>query len=153
MLRAKHRVMSQYQSVFDYLKRLGVDKPIHIGETGWASYTVGQYGDQGSRATDEYKQGAFYKHMRDWTREEGIACFYFEAFDEQWKDAKNPIGSENHFGLINLKGQAKYAIWDLVDAGKFNGLTRDGMPITKTYNGVKTELLKDVIAPPQKKLK
>ena len=150
MLRAKHRVMSQYQSVFDYLKRLGVDKPIHIGETGWASYTVGQYGDQGSRATDEYKQGAFYKHMRDWTREEGIACFYFEAFDEQWKDARNPVGSENHFGLFTLKGQAKYPLWSLVEQGVFNGLTRDGNEIVKTFNGDEEALLLEVLVPPVK---
>jgi len=151
MLRAKHRVMSQYQSVFDYLKRLGVDKPIHIGETGWASYTVGQYGDQGSRATDEYKQGAFYKHMRDWTREEGIACFYFEAFDEQWKDAQNPQGSENHFGLINLKGQAKYPLWEMVENNTFKGLTRNGKEITKTYEGNLEALMKDVLTPPEVK--
>lgn len=45
------------------------------------------------------------------------------------------MGSENHFGLINLQSQAKYALWDLVDKGAFKGLTRDGKPITKTYNG------------------
>ena len=65
-----------------------------------------------------------------------------------WKDAKNPVGSENHFGLINLKGQAKYAIWDLVDEGVFEGLTRDGKQITKTYNGDKNALMKDVFTPP-----
>ena len=134
-------------------KSIDSTKTIHIGESGWTTISDGHYGKKSSRAADEYKAGSFYKMMREWTNKEKISLFYFEAFDEQWKDAKNPIGSENHFGLINLKGQAKYAIWDLVDAGKFNGLTRDGMPITKTYNGVKTELLKDVIAPPQKKLK
>ena len=59
----------------------------------------------------------------------------FEAFDEQWKDSSNPLGSENHFGLINLEAQAKYALWKMVDQGFFKGLTRDGKPITKTYNG------------------
>ena len=76
---------------------------------------------------------------------------YFEAFDEQWKDAANPIGSENHFGLINLQGQAKYAIWDLVDKGVFKGLTRDGQQITKTYNGTKDALIQEVLAPPAAK--
>ena len=55
--------------------------------------------------------------MREWTDAKGISCFYFEAFDEQWKDANHPEGSENHFGLITLDGQAKYALWDLVDSG------------------------------------
>ncbi|HRF41861.1 MAG TPA: hypothetical protein PK198_23870, partial [Saprospiraceae bacterium] len=78
----------------------------------------------------------------------GITCFYFEAFDEQWKDAANPGGSENHFGLFNLQAQAKYMIWDLVDAGVFKGLTRDGQPITKTFNGDKDAVMKTVKAPP-----
>jgi len=148
MLRAKKFAMSQYDSVSGYMKSIGVDKPIHIGETGWASISNGHYGPKGSRATDEYKQALYYKHMRDWTNAEGISCFYFEGFDEQWKDAKNAKGSENHFGLINLKSQAKYPIWNLVDDGTFEGLTRDGKPITKTFNGDKDALLQDVLVPP-----
>ena len=148
MLRAKNYAISQYQSTADYIKSLGIDKPIHIGETGWASTSDGLYSSTGSKAADEYKQGLYYKHMRDWTNSAKMACFYFEAFDEQWKDANNPQGSENHFGLINLKGEAKFAIWDLVDAGFFKGLTRNGLPITKTYNGDKEALFKDVFSPP-----
>jgi len=86
--------------------------------------------------------------MREWTNKEKISLFYFEAFDEHWKDAANPIGSENHFGLINLKSEAKYAVWDLVDAGVFDGLTRDGHQITKTYQGDKNVLMQEVLAPP-----
>lgn len=141
---------SQYQSVVNYMKSLGVDKPVHIGETGWATFSNGHYGDQGSRATDEYKAATYYKMLREWTQKDSIICFYFEAFDEQWKDAANPLGSENHFGLINLKSQAKYALWELVDAGVFENLTRDGKPITKTYNGDMQELMKDVKLPPTK---
>ncbi|WP_394749934.1 glycoside hydrolase family 17 protein [Spongiimicrobium salis] len=148
MLRAKSYAMSQYQGVKEYMESLGINKPIHIGETGWATLSNGHYGPEGSKATDEYKEGLYYKHMRDWTNAEGISCFYFEGFDEQWKDAGNPLGSENHFGLINLKSQAKFAIWDLVDKGVFEGLTRDGKPITKTYNGDKSALMKEVSAPP-----
>jgi len=148
MLRAKNFAKSQYDSVSGYMKSIGVEKPIHIGETGWASTSNGHYGPSGSRATDEYKQGLYYKHMREWTNAAGISCFYFEGFDEQWKDAKNPKGSENHFGLINLKSQAKYPIWNLVDDGTFDGLTRDGKSITKTYNGDKATLMKEVLVPP-----
>jgi len=147
MLRARDFAKRQYDSVSNYMKSIGVNKPIHIGETGWASVSNGHYGKNGSRATDEYKQGLYYKHMREWTDNENISCFYFEAFNEQWKDAKNPEGSENHFGLINLKGEAKYPIWDLVDKGVFKGLTRDGNPITKTYNGKLEELMQDVLVP------
>ena len=67
---------------------------------------------------------------------------------EPWKDSHNKLGSENHFGLITVDGKAKYALWDAVDQGIFDGLTRDGNPITKTFNGDKEALMKGVLAPP-----
>ena len=148
MVRAIDFAKRQYDSVNNYMKSLGVNKPIHIGETGWATVSNGYYGPNGSKASDEYKEALYHKLMREWTNEAGISCFYFEAFDEPWKDSHNPKGSENHFGLITVDGKAKYALWDLVDKGIFNGLTRDGNPITKTYNGSKEELMKDVLVPP-----
>ncbi|SNZ01798.1 glycosyl hydrolase family 17 protein [Flagellimonas pacifica] len=151
MFRAKAFAMSQYDSVSNYMKSLGVNKPIHIGETGWATVSNGHYGPKGSKATDEYKEALYHEHIRDWTNKAGISCFYFEAFNEKWKDAQNKSGSENHFGLFTLDGQAKYALWDLVDQGIFKGLTRNGNPITKTYNGDKEALMKDVLVPPLKR--
>ena len=147
MLRAKNYAISQYQGVKSYVDSLKIDKPIHIGESGWASVSSGLYGENGSKATDEYKAALYHKHIRDWTNEAGMACFFFQAFNEKWKDAQNPLGSENHFGLFTLDGKAKYALWDLVDQGVFKGLTRNGKPITKTYNGNKEELMKDVLVP------
>ncbi|MFT5266567.1 MAG: exo-beta-1,3-glucanase (GH17 family) [Polaribacter sp.] len=147
MSRALNFAKNQYKGVLNYMKSIGVNKPIHIGETGWATISSGHYGIDGSRATDEYKQGLYYKQLRAWTKKEGISCFYFEAFDEQWKDAQNTEGSENHFGLINLKGEAKYALWNLVDSGVFKGLNRNGKSISKTYNGEKDLLMKDVLVP------
>lgn len=148
MNRARNYAINQYKSVQKYMKSLGVDKPIHIGETGWTTYSNEHYGDEGSRAADEYKSGLYYKSMRAWTNKEGISCFYFEAFDEQWKDAANPKGSENHFGLINLRSEAKYALWDMVDEGKFKSLTRDNVPISKTFDGNIKNLMHYVKSPP-----
>jgi exo-beta-1,3-glucanase (GH17 family) len=148
MLRAQQFVVDQYQGVLDYMKSLGVDKPLHIGESGWATVCVGDYGANGSKAADEYKSGLYYQLIRDWTNANNISCFYFEMFDECWKDLNNVSGSENHFGLINLQGQAKYALWDLVDKGAFDGLKRDGQVITKTYNGDKIALIEEILVPP-----
>lgn len=148
MQRALSFAKAQHDSVSNYIKSLGVNKPVHIGETGWATVSNGYYGKNGSRATDEYKSGHYYELIRAWSNANNVSCFYFEAFDEQWKDAHNSKGSENHFGLLTLNGQAKYALWDLVDKGVFNGLTRDGNPITKTFNGNKPELMKEVLVPP-----
>lgn len=150
MTRARDYAISQYQSVAGYLKSLGIEKPIHIGETGWASSSDGLYGPKGSKACDEYKEALYYHLIRDWTDKNGISCFYFEAFDEIWKDAGNPAGSENHFGLFTIDGQAKYALWDLVDKGVFQGLSRDGKTIGKTYGGDEAALLQGVLLPPVK---
>ncbi|MFS4493807.1 glycosyl hydrolase family 17 protein [Maribacter sp. 2308TA10-17] len=146
-LRAKNYAITEYKAVLKHLESLGIEKPIHIGETGWASISDGFYGPEGSKAADEYKQGRYYAHTREWTKAEGISCFYFEAFDENWKDAENPIGSENHFGLFEINGKAKFPLWSLVDEGVFKGLTRNGHAISKTFDGNKEELLKTVSAP------
>ena len=137
----------QYKDVSEYVKSIDSSKTIHIGETGWATVSNGFYGANGSRATDQYKQGLYYNKLREWTNQEGISCFYFEAFDEQWKDAQNPNGSENHFGLFTKKGAAKFPIWNLVDRGVFNGLSRNGHPITKTYDGEYESLMEHVLVP------
>lgn len=150
MQRAVDFAKNQYTRVSEYIKSIGISKPIHIGETGWATISNGFYGQDGSRASDQYKEALYYKLMREWTNKAGISCFYFEAFDEPWKDAHNPNGSENHFGLITVDGKAKYVLWDMVEKGVFEGLYRDGNLITKTYKGNKEEMLKDVHIPPQK---
>lgn len=138
---------NQYAAVVKYVKRIDPDKPVHIGETGWASVSDGFYGPEGSRAADEYKQALFYHGMRKWTQSSGISCFYFEAFDEPWKSAANPTDSENHFGLFTRDGEAKYAIWSLVEEGVFEGLTRDGHAITPTYSGQRELLDRHVLNP------
>ncbi|RME92445.1 MAG: glycosyl hydrolase family 17 [Bacteroidetes bacterium] len=150
MQRARAYAQMQYDSVVAYMKGLGVDKPVHIGETGWASASNGFYGPTGSFACDEFKQGLYHQYLREWTDSAGISCFYFEAFDEPWKDAANPGGSENHFGLFTVDGQAKYPIWDLVDQGIFDGLKRGGNAIRKTFDGDKGKLLETVLLPPRK---
>ena len=147
MNRALNFAKNQYYNVSEYVKSIDSTKTIHIGETGWATISDGHYGKDGSRATDEYKQGLYYNLLREWTNKEGISCFYFEAFDEQWKDAQNAQGSENHFGLFTLKGEAKFPIWNLVDEGVFKDLKRGGNPIIKTFDGKKEALMKTVLVP------
>lgn len=150
MARARDFGITQYDKTNAYIKSLGIDKPIHIGETGWASSSNGFYGPDGTKATDEYKEGVYYQLMRDWTAQNKMACFYFEAFNENWKDEKNIGGSENFFGLFTIDGQAKYALWGLVDKGAFKGLSNRGNMVTKTFNGDKEALLKTVKLPPSK---
>ena len=139
----------QYNTVKNYVKSIDPSKPVHIGETGWASSSDGFYGPDGSKASDEYKQALYYNAIREWTTKEGISCFFFEAFDEPWKDSANPVGSENHFGIFTVDGQAKYALWKNVDDKAFSSLGRNGKLISKTFEGNKETLMKTVVVPPQ----
>ena len=140
---AFNRAVSQYHLVQDYLQELQIQKAIHIGETGWASYDNDFYGNKGSRAADELKQAYYYKKITSWANENQISCFYFEVFDEPWK-SKHPDGSENHFGLININGELKYSLWDIYDQGAFEGLMRGGKELVKTHGGSKESLLSSI---------
>jgi exo-beta-1,3-glucanase (GH17 family) len=149
MNRAVLFAKNQYNAVQNYVRSINPSKPIHIGETGWSSSSDGFYGDQGSKASDEYKQALYYNALREWTNKEGISCFFFEAFDEPWKDSGNPLGSENHFGIFTVDGKAKYALWSYVDDKAFENLQRNGKLIVKTFNGNSQNLMKTVLTPPR----
>lgn len=151
MKRAQEFAVSQYESVQAYMKSLGVDKPIHIGETGWSTVSDDYFGATGTQAADEYKEALYHKLIRQWSQESGVSVFYFEAFDEPWKDQNSSDGSENHFGLFTVEGQAKYALWDKVDEGVFEGLSRNGNPVVKTFNGDRQAMMETVALPPMKK--
>lgn len=139
--RARGVAARQFERTAKYVDRISPGKPLCIGETGWASRDNRLFGAEGVRAADELKASLYHDEMRKWSADNKITCFYFEAFDEQWKDQGDPNGSENHFGLINLQGQAKYTLWDEVQNGSLKGLTRDGKAITMTFGGDKSQLM------------
>jgi exo-beta-1,3-glucanase (GH17 family) len=147
VLKAKNYSKSQFLSVRDYLESIGINKQVHIGETGWASNDNSFYGYEGTRAADEFKQYLYFNHMNDLCEELKISCFYFSAFDEPWKDPSSVNGSENHFGLFTVDGKAKYLMWDKVDKGLFKGLKRGDSKIVKTYEGNKDILIETIKNP------
>jgi exo-beta-1,3-glucanase (GH17 family) len=80
------------------------NKPIIIGEAGWASYTVGDL--HAPRAGDEIKQKRYFEELSAWAQLNKITVFFFEAFDEPWKGE----GTEGHWGLFSVKRKAKSAM-------------------------------------------
>ena len=148
MKSAVHYELNQFDSVKKYVHEIDPSKEVHIGETGWSSVASELYGYGGTEAADEYKLGLYYQMISDICYSMSLTCFYFSAFNEPWKDSTNENGSENHFGLFTVEGKAKYPLWEQVDNGVFNNLTRGGNPIEKTYNGNFEALLKDSNIPP-----
>jgi len=148
MQRAVDYELDQFESVQNYVRNIDPSKEVHIGETGWSSVASDLYGYSGSEAADEYKLGLYFQMITDACFVKSISCFYFSAFDEPWKDSNNKNGSENHFGLFTVDGKAKYPLWEKVDSGVFNDLSRGGNSIVKTYNGDLEALLKTSNIPP-----
>mgnify|MGYP000448015454 FL=1 len=140
--------LSQFNSVQEYVHGIDSSKQVHIGETGWSSVASDLYGYGGTEAADEYKLGLYYEMITDVCVAKSISCFYFSAFDEPWKDSQNENGSENHFGLFTVRGEAKYPLWEKVDQNVFDGLSRGGSPIKKTFNGDFDALLETSNLPP-----
>ena len=147
MQRAANYAVTQFESSKKYVHKIAPNKPVHIGETGWATSAYTKYGQGGSQAADEFKQKLYYDLLKDWSVKNNTSCFFFEAFDEPWKDQTAKIASENHFGLIDINGRVKYVLWNEVDSGKFSELRRNENSITKTFNGDLSQLLNTSFPP------
>lgn len=148
MTAAFQNAVNQFKLVKDYIHEIGEVKPIHIGETGWATVDDKIYSTPGSGAADEIKLKMYYDAINQWCFENNVSCFFFEAFDEPWKGGK--LGAESYFGIFTVNGKAKFPIWNLVDKGVFKNLTRGGNSIIKTYNGDYELLHQDMLVPPEK---
>ena len=76
---------------------------IVITEAGWASVAS----EFGERANEE-KQLQYYNWMMNWSKENNITTFFFEAFDEDWKgNSANPLGAEKHWGIFTVDRKPK----------------------------------------------
>ncbi len=74
------------------------DTPIAITEAGWATNSNGR-GILPDNVSEDF-QAAYYADLMNWTNEEQILTFVFEAFDEPWKGSDEPLEPEKHWGLF-----------------------------------------------------
>jgi exo-beta-1,3-glucanase (GH17 family) len=81
------------------------DKPIVITEAGWCTASNGR-GMHAEHAVQEL-QAIYYEDLMRWTREAGLLCFVFEAFDEPWKGSPDPLEPEKHWGLFTVDRRPK----------------------------------------------
>ncbi|TVQ15226.1 MAG: glycosyl hydrolase [Bacteroidetes bacterium] len=81
-------------------------KQIVIAEAGWATIAS----EFGPRASQE-KQKQYVGELMEWSKQNNITTFIFEAFDEDWKgDPTDPMGAEKHWGLYTVDREPKKAI-------------------------------------------
>lgn len=108
----------QYQEARDYLDAKGLSYiPIIVGETGWNAVDVGR---QRFRA-HPVNQKMYFDRLQAWVAEGRAGgdaptqIFYFEAFDEPWKQG------DDKWGLFNVQRQARYVVQGLNAPGTVAG--------------------------------
>lgn len=90
-----------YHSVVDHYP----GKPVVITEAGWTTAANGR-GIEPHNASEEL-QARYYEQLIEWTTEEKILTFVFEAFDEPWKGSPDPLEPEKHWGLFTVDRSPK----------------------------------------------
>ena len=93
--------MENYYSVADIYP----DKQVVITEAGWATNSNGR----GICPTNvcEERQQTYYHDLVNWSEQENILTFVFEAFDELWKGSQEPMEPEKHWGLFTVDRDPK----------------------------------------------
>ena len=76
------------------------DKPVVITEAGWTTYSNGR-GICPSNVSEDY-QSIYYNDLVNWSKENVILTFVFEAFDESWKGSDEALEPEKHWGLFKV---------------------------------------------------
>jgi exo-beta-1,3-glucanase (GH17 family) len=72
--------------------------PVVITEAGWATNSNG-LGIHAENVNEE-NQKIYFEGLMDWSENNKVLTFFFEAFDEQWKGSSDPLEPEKHWGVF-----------------------------------------------------
>lgn len=107
----------QFENARAGLARIGLtDIPMVIGETGWAAVDTAGGPNLAFRA-HPVNQKMYFDAMQQWAREgRGTvngpkAVFFFQAFDEPWKQG------DDGWGLFNARREARFVVQSLGTCG------------------------------------
>ncbi len=87
------------------------DKPVVITEAGWTTRSNGR-GIEPWNASQE-NQACYCRELLNWSRENQILTFLFEAFDEPWKGSPDPHEPEKHWGIYTVDRKPKLVMQEL----------------------------------------
>lgn len=87
------------------------NKPVIITEAGWTTNSNGNGIDPFN--VNEMFQRIYLEKLTEWTVQENILTFFFEAFDESWKGSPDPLEPEKHWGLFKTDRTSKLAVKNL----------------------------------------
>lgn len=89
---------------YEQIRKKYPDKEVVIGETGWPSQGL----TNGEAVPSLENQKRFMEDFLKLAKEERISFYYFEAFDEKWKEEPNGVGP--HWGFYYTNRTAKHSI-------------------------------------------
>ncbi len=106
--------MSGTEKTYHDIAALHPNKQIALGESGWATSSVGSNGDEGLiiGEASEKAQKIFFNTYRQWLKDNRIVSFYFQAFDEKWKggEDKPDAIAEKNWGVFNSDRTPKLVV-------------------------------------------
>ncbi len=102
--RALDYTRQNYHSVADRYP----DLPVVITEAGWTTASNGR-GIEVGNASPEL-QAEYLAQLLEWSRENDVLTFVFEAFDEPWKGSPDGLEPEKHWGLYTVGRTPKLAL-------------------------------------------
>jgi exo-beta-1,3-glucanase (GH17 family) len=100
-----HEAMEYTKLNFQGIADRYPDKPVIITEAGWATNSNGR-GINPENVSEEF-QSVYYNDLMEWSDNEGIMTFTFEAFDEPWKGSPEALEPEKHWGLYTVDRKPK----------------------------------------------
>ena len=103
--------LSWLQQTTERVRARHPDRPLLLGETGWAT-SVARQGEQAKLirgVPGEAEQRRFYAEVRAWIGEARLPTLWFEAFDEPWKGGSDLAEVEKHWGIFGADRAAKLA--------------------------------------------
>lgn len=109
--RSIHDAMEYTKENYHAVQNHYPGKTVVITEAGWTTAANGR-GIEPHNASEEL-QAEYYAQLMEWTTEEKILTFVFEAFDEPWKGSEDPLEPEKHWGLFNVDRTPKLVMQDL----------------------------------------
>ena len=101
MLDALDYTKENYHSVADRYP----GKPVVITEAGWTTASNGR-GIEPANASEEI-QAQYYEALLEWTNDEEILTFVFEAFDEPWKGSSRSAGARETLGSVQTRSHTQ----------------------------------------------
>lgn len=88
--------------------------PVVITEAGWATNSHGR-GIHVEHVNEENQQ-VYFEDLMNWSEQEQVLTFFFEAFDEEWKGSSDPLEPEKHWGIYKADRTPKLVVRKAVKA-------------------------------------